>query len=104
MDINFSPWSLLLLDYCFPFFAHGKFVRTFNFVGGRVLISSSALRTVCEFISWVGHWSTAPRCCGIGCGGRGLGTFFTWAFSFMLVQIIGTKYCLEVTGVTSKTS
>jgi hypothetical protein len=37
VDINFSPRSLLFLDYCFPFFARGKFVRTFNFSEGGFL-------------------------------------------------------------------
>ena len=102
VDIYFSPQSLLFLHCCFSFFARRKFVRTFNFAGGRVLISSSARRTVCDFISWVGCWIFAPRCCILGCGGRGLGSFLTWAFSFLLVGIISVEYCLQVVGVMSK--
>jgi hypothetical protein len=46
---------------------------------------------VCDFVTWVGCWSNSLRCCGLGCGDQGLGTFSTWAFSFLLVRIIGTS-------------
>jgi hypothetical protein len=42
VDITFSLRSLLFLHNVFSLIPQGKFMRTFNFSGRRVLISSSA--------------------------------------------------------------
>jgi hypothetical protein len=101
VDFTFISRSLLFLHNDFFFLPQANFMGAFNFSRRRVLISSSAKRSVGHFLNLVGCWSTTSRCCTLWSGSWGLGTLLTVTFSFLFVRLIGVEYCFQVIGVTS---
>jgi len=101
---QFLPSVPRVLALLFFVFCSRKVCENFQFCRREGSYLLLRLITVCEFLAWVGRWSVAPRCCSLGCGDRGLGIFLTRVFSFLLIQIIGVEYCLQVAGVMSRTS
>jgi hypothetical protein len=55
LNIIFYEIVLFLLQWGFSYLSHGKFVGTFNYSRGRILISSSTRTIVDRLPNWVGH-------------------------------------------------
>jgi hypothetical protein len=54
--------------------------------------------------SWVSRWSIAPRCGSFRSNNWRLGALFTGTLSFILVKLVTTKYCFQVTNIVYKSS
>ena len=88
----------------FPLFSQRKLVQYLDFSQWGILFSFVGGTSVGNFPSWVGRLSISLRCGSFRSDSWGLGTLLAGTLSFLLVKVISTKYCLQVTNIVSRSA